>query len=230
SRAAPPRAPAPRPHAASPHSPTCAFSRRPASLALRYSGLKIAVGWASSSPDMSSVRQKPSPRNGANRRAWTSTGTSRAKRGCGIHSMSGATRACTPLHASVRAVAEPLCRGDRPRGLARLEAHDAVELSLNQRRFERLKSPLRPHEQRAKSGLHPFVQLRHAAQLVIERRDVFASPFRNVNAIAPKKKVVVQVALRNASDCVQITSLQGSLKCGDHSRRLDCSLSNVCAG
>jgi hypothetical protein len=41
---------------------------------------------------------------------------------------------------------------------------------------------------------------------VIERRDVFASPFRYESAIAPKKKVVVQVALWNASDCVQFTS------------------------
>jgi hypothetical protein len=31
-------------------------------------------------------------RNGASRRAWMSTGTSRARSSCGIHSMSGATR------------------------------------------------------------------------------------------------------------------------------------------
>jgi len=76
-------------------------------------------------------------------------------------------------------------------GPAGLEARDAVELGLNQRRLERLKPPLGPCEQRAKSGLPPFVHLRHAAQLVIERRDVFAGPFRYESAIAPKKEVVV---------------------------------------
>ncbi len=111
-------------------------------------------------------------------------------------------------------------QGDRPRGLARHEARDAVEFGLNERRFERLGPPLRSRKQCAEASLHPFVHLRHAAQLAIERSDVLASPLRNQSAIAPKKEVVVEVALGNTSDCVAITSLKCSLKRHGRSRRL----------
>ena len=179
---------------------------------MRYSGLKTSTGWASSSPDMSSVRQKPSSRNGASLRAWIGTGTSRARSSCGIHSMSGATRACTLSPRLRQGGSGIVVQGDRPWRFAGIEARDAVEPGLDERRLERLQPPVRSREQRAEPGLNPFVHLRHGGELAIERRDVGARPLRYERAIASKKEMIVQVALGHAPEGVQIASLQSALK------------------